>query len=314
MSAYAPTHEYMNDLNHIAKLQQTLSGWLSDCLPADRWQWLATQVQAVADGASDQQLFTTFSLITRKLGKAELNLSTEQIATAQTLCPGWQPQNWSVDQVARSWLLLSLPQQDDAQVCHRFEQLFTTSGLQELIALHQTLPLLPHPERYQFWADEGVRSHMKGVFDAIVLRNPYPAQHFDQDAWNQMVLKTMFVESPLHPIYGLDQRRNQELARMAIDYVHERWAAHRRVTPELWRLIVPFVNQSMLADLAKGLAMNDLVQRRAIGLCCWESGNPAALALLGPYPKLHQQLVAGEFDWTEICEHRTAIMAIPVAA
>ncbi len=304
----------MNDLNHISKLQQMLSGWLADRLPADRWQWLATQVQAVANGAPDRQVFTTFSLITRKLGKAELALSTEQIAAAQTLCPGWTPQSWSIDQAARSWLLLSLPQQDEAQVCHRFEQLFTTSGLQELIALHQTLPLLPHPEQYRFWADEGVRSHMKGVFDAIVLRNPYPAQYFDQDAWNQMVLKTMFVESPLHPIYGLDHRRNSDLARMAIDYVHERWAAHRRVTPELWRLVAPFVNESMLADLAKGLAMNDLVQRRAIGLCCWESGKPEALGLLAPYPKLRQQLEAGEFDWAGICDHRTAIMAIPVAA
>jgi hypothetical protein len=133
-----------------------------------------------------------------------------------------------------------------------------------------------------------------------------------------MVLKTIFVDSPLYPIYGLDQRRNSLLARMAIDYVHERWAAHRRITPELWRLVVPFVDAAvhpaMLLDLQKGLAMDDLVQRQAIGLCCFESGNAEALALLAPYPELRQQLEAGELDWAGIGDRRKLISSTPVAA
>ncbi|MBE9028815.1 EboA domain-containing protein [filamentous cyanobacterium LEGE 11480] len=302
----------MDMLVDTAQLRLVLSTWLAENLPSESWQWLSQQVQAVEHSASDRTLFTTFSLITRRVGKADLCLNAAQFATAQTLCPGWEPQRWSVDQAARSWLLLHLPQADELQVKHRIEQLFTTSGLQELIALHQTLPLLPYPDRYRFWADEGVRSHMKGVFDAIVLRNAYPTQHFDQDAWNQMVLKTLFVESELQPIYGFDGRRNAQLARMAIDYVHERWAAKRRITPELWRLVAPYIDDLMLVDLKAGLAMDDLVQREAIGLCCVESQLPAAIALLAPYPGLVTRVAA--IDWGDICARRSVVMsADPIA-
>jgi hypothetical protein len=253
-------------------LSALLSHWLVAALPADKWQWLTAQIQPIAAGApvglrpteGDRQVFTSFSLISRQVGKADLALTPAQIAAAQALCPGWSPQTWSVDQAARSLLLLALPQDDPDQVARRFEQLFTTSGLQELIALHQTLPLLPYPDRYRFWADEGVRSHMKGVFEAIALRNPYPAQHFDEAAWNQLILKAIFIESPLAPIYGLDQRRNPTLARMAIDYVHERWAAKRKVTPELWRLVAPFVTDAIMPDLQRGMTMDDPEQRQAI--------------------------------------------------
>jgi hypothetical protein len=251
-------------LSHPAPLRAILADWLVDCLPVERWQWLTAQLQAVAGGAPDRSVFTSFSLIARQVGKANLALSSAQIAAAQALCPGWEPQTWRVDQVARSLLLLTLPQDDATQVAQRFEQLFTTAGLEELIALHQTLPLLPHPDRYRFWADEGVRSHMRGVFDAIALRNAYPMWHFDEAAWNQMVLKTLFIESSLAPIYGLDQRRNPTLARMAIDYVHERWAAKRRVSPEIWRLVAPFVTDAIMPDLERGLAMDDPEQRAAI--------------------------------------------------
>ncbi len=251
-------------LNAPIALAALLSNWLGTALPTDKWQWLTAQMTAIAAGAPDRQVFTSFSLVSRQVGKADLALTPAQITAAQALCPGWSPQTWSIDQAARSWLLLALPQDDPAQVAQRFEQLFTTSGLQELIALHQTLPLLPHPDRYRFWADEGVRSHMKGVFEAIALRNPYPAEHFDEAAWNQMVLKALFIESELAPIVGLDQRRNPTLARMAIDYVHERWAAKRKVNPELWRLVAPFVTEAIRPVLDRGLAMDDPAQQVAI--------------------------------------------------
>jgi hypothetical protein len=251
-------------LNAPIAIAALLSHWLGTALSADQWQWLSAQITAIAAGAPDRQVFTSFSLVSRQVGKADLTLTPAQIAAAQALCPGWEPQTWSVDQAARSLLLLALPQDDPDQVARRFEQLFTTSGLQELIALHQTLPLLPHPDRYRFWADEGVRSHMKGVFEAIALRNAYPMLHFDEAAWNQMVLKALFIESALAPIVGLDQRRNPTLARMAIDYVHERWAAKRKVNPELWRLVAPFVTDAIRPDLERGMAMDDPEQQVAI--------------------------------------------------
>jgi hypothetical protein len=283
-----------------SEIRQTLSDWLQARMPVADWASLATELASISDGTHDRQVFKLFSLMPRRVGKADLNLDPDALSTANRLCPGWDPRAWSLEQAARSLLLLHLPQTDAAKVSYWFEQLFTTSGLQELIALHQTLPLLPHPERYRFWADEGIRSHMTGVFNAIALNNPYPAWHFDQAAWNQLILKTIFIDSPLHPIYGLDDRANPTLARMLVDYVHERWAAKRRVTPEIWRLIGPFVNETMLPDLAQALAMDDCIQQKAVTLACQTSAyQPAQALLVGKTTTT---------TWAEIYQQRQAVI------
>ena len=48
-----------------------------------------------------------------------------------------------------------------------------------------------------------MRSAVKPVFEAIAHRNPYPAEMFEEGAWNQMVLKALFIGSSLAPIRGL---------------------------------------------------------------------------------------------------------------
>jgi hypothetical protein len=235
--------------NNTNSLRIILASWLADRVPATIWLPLSAEFDAIQAGMSDREVFKLFSLLPRRVGKADLKLTVTEMLQAGQSCQGWNPIDWTVDQAARSLLLLSLPQTDELQIQHRFTQLFTTSGLQELIALHQTLPLLPHPDRYRFWADEGIRSHMTGVFKAIALNNPYPATHFDEAAWNQLVLKAIFIDSPLAPIYRLTDRANPTLARMLIDYAKERWAAGREITPEAWPLIAPFVTETMLPEM-----------------------------------------------------------------
>ena len=81
---------------------------------------------------------------------------------------------------------------------------------------------------------------MTSVFNAVAHHNPYPAKYLDELAWNQMILKALFVGSQLKPIYGLKSRNNPQLAQMLIDYACERLAADRAVSNELWELVVPF--------------------------------------------------------------------------
>ena len=158
-----------------------------------------------------------------------------QELTQNNIC--WFPQYWTMDRAVRTWLLLSLTFDNQEQSGKIIEQLFKTADVKELTALYQAVPFLPDPERYYHIATEGVRSNMTDVFNAIALYNSYPATYFDELAWNQMILKALFVGSPLSKIQGLEQRANLTLAKMLVDYAHERQAANRSVSPELWQLV-----------------------------------------------------------------------------
>ncbi|MHC4925650.1 MAG: EboA domain-containing protein, partial [Planctomycetota bacterium] len=68
-------------------------------------------------------------------------------------------------------------------------------------------------------------------------RNPVPSEVLDEAAWNQMVLKALFVEVPLAPITGLDERYNDDLAQMLTDFAAERSAAGRPVPGDLTALV-----------------------------------------------------------------------------
>jgi hypothetical protein len=127
---------------------------------------------------------------------------------------------------------------------------------------------------------------MKNVFEAIAHRNPYPSEQFPEAAWNQMVLKALFVGSPLWPIMGLDRRGNAELARMLCDYAHERWSAGRPVSPELWRCVGPHASGTMLQDLERVLKKGTEQERSAVALSLRGASDPAAAQLLSADPAL----------------------------
>jgi hypothetical protein len=71
------------------------------------------------------------------------------------------------------------------------------------------------------------------VFEAIACDNPFPASYFPELAFNQLVMKAFFTEAPVRSIWGLKERLNPELRRMALDYAAERKAAGRAVPEDL---------------------------------------------------------------------------------
>jgi hypothetical protein len=87
---------------------------------------------------------------------------------------------------------------------------------------------------------------------------------------------------------------------MAIDFAHERWAAGRAVMPELWRLVVPFLDDHLVADLKKVLASTDANERAAGALALSESSRPAAKSLFAEYPALAAACASGDFTWEKI--------------
>jgi hypothetical protein len=278
-----------------------LQRWLDLRLDAAAAQWLDEAVAGLSGAGTDRELFRCVSLVSRKLGKAPLALDAAALALAAQVRPGWDPSDWTVDQAGRVRLLLAPAAGSDTFV-RRLDQLCATADLDELVAFYRGLPVYPDPPRHRLRAAEGVRSNMRVVFEAVAHRNPYPAEQLPEDAWNQMVLKALFVGSPLAPIVGLDARANATLARMLRDYAHERWAAGRPVSPELWRCIGPFATGEALADLARVLESGQGAERAAAVLALRSAPDPAARPLLDRHAALRDAVAARGVDWTTLLE------------
>ena len=258
--------------------QKLLWAMLRDCAPGPALAWLRARVDAPAP---DPAFYLAFGLAGRQLSREVLPLRPDHLVKASQLRPGFDPTGWTAAQVGRTLLLLHTPAADPTELMARLDRLCATAELSELVAIYGSLPLLPYPKAHQRRAAEGVRSTMTSVFDAVALANPYPHDYFGQDAWNQLVLKAVFNARPLHRIYGLDERRNPALATMLMDYAHERWAAGRALTPELWRLVGPYLGPAHRPDLARLLASPDALQRQAAYLALAESPAPELQAQAG---------------------------------
>jgi hypothetical protein len=276
-----------------------LARWLARQLPADAAAWLEKSAGQIQTSARDADLYLSVSLVTRKVGKADLLLTEADLREAEATRHGWDPRDWSTDQAARVLLLLAL-EQDPSRLSRALDQLCNSADVSELIAFYRGLPLYPDPPRYLARATEGLRTNIKGVFEAIALRNPYPSEQFPQAAWNQMVLKAVFVGSALWPVVGLDRRANPELARMLCDYAHERWSAGRPVSPELWRCVGPHAAGAMLNDLERVLRSGTEPERRAAALALRASPDPAANELLQRDAALAKAVAGGELTWERV--------------
>ena len=224
------------------QIKALLFKWLNKRITAEALAWLEGKIAEVAD-SKERTLFTSFSAVPRYFGKEKLNLSIAELQEAQELITGWIPVDWSCDGVGRTLLLLSFPHEDSNNYVATLDKIVASADVGEAIAFYQSLSLLPDPEQFQLRAAEGIRTNMTAVFNAVALNNPYPAKYLNDLAWNQMVLKALFVGSSLNGIYGLNMRNNQQLSQMLIDYARERLAANRTVNPQLWELAMPFQPQ-----------------------------------------------------------------------
>jgi hypothetical protein len=281
---------------------ELLREWLRRQLPADAADWLESQA-AAGRGATDRSLFVAISLVHRRIGKADLDLSERDEAAAEAARKGWRPAGWSLDQAARIFLLLAAGGSSD-RFSARLEQLFATADVSELIAFYRGLPLYPDQPRYVNRAGEGLRTNMKAVFEAVAHDNPYPAEQFSESRWNQMILKALFIGSALQPIESLERRWNPDLSRMLCDYAHERWAAGRPVSYELWRGVGVYADKAAVNDLARVLEGGAPIERQAAALALGESSLAEAARILERDNALAAAVRSGQLSWDGLAAKR----------
>jgi hypothetical protein len=279
--------------------RKLLREWLLRQLDTQGGAWLDAQIAALRQEPSDAALEIALGMVPRRLGKAALSLTDSDLAAAGKALAGWDPRAWSVSDAARILLLSGLPAVGKP-FAERFRALCRTADVAELITFYRGLPLYPDPAALEEQVGEGLRSNMRAVFEAIAHDNPYPKAHFDDHRWNHMVLKALFIGSPLAPIQGLDERANPELARIMCDFAHERWAASRPVPFEIWRCVGPFAEGQAIDDLARALASDEAIERRAAALALAASPDRRAAQLLREFPALAGDISGKRLTWATL--------------
>jgi len=279
-----------------AQIQETLKNALEASVDPVSLSWMVEQAEKLKASTSPNPLFLAFSRASRYFNKEAISW-TEGVTMA--LPEGVDPSAWDCLQVARMFLVLQLPFQNEVWE-DILQRLFETGDMYEQQALYAALPLLPNSERLLPRAIEGCRTNISLIFDAIALHNPFPARFFPEANWNQLVLKAIFMQRPLYLIQDLDRRRNTALAAMATDFAHERWAAGRAVMPEVWRLIVPFMNSQYLEDLKNVLASTDATEQKAGALAAYQSDYAPAKGLLTAFPSLHEACASDDYSWEDL--------------
>jgi hypothetical protein len=285
----------------VKQLQAALAAYLRRQLPADAWTWLEECASLVSTPENAQHFTVGFSAMPRKTGKQPLTLSEPEQATLQAIRPGLIMRHWTIDRLSRVWLMLHLDPTNRDHYIASIERLFPTAEMNELVALYSALPLLAYPAAWRARCAEGIRNNIGDVLESIMCDNPYAAENLYEPAWNQLVLKAIFTEKPIHRIIGLDARANQTLAHTLSDFAHERWAAHRRVPPLQWRCVGNFIDDRIFPDIQR-IAYSEInAEREAAALACAQSSYKPARDLVDKAVDLKAILDSG-MTWDKLAQ------------
>jgi hypothetical protein len=273
-----------------------LVSWIERVAHAQAFSWFRESLDLVAAAENRAALPRALALAPRRLGKADLPLDGEDFRAANEVRTSFDPTGLTVDQAARIALLLA-SYREGSSFARMLEALCRTADIGELVSFYRGLVLFLPSDDLTRRAREGARSGIKPVFEAVAHRNPYPRECFDQHTWNQMVLKALFIGSELNLIQGLDERANADLSVMLIDYAHERWAAQRPVSIELWRALGPYVDDRATTALQRLLQSGDPRDRAAAVLALSTADHPHARSLLASDPDTYRAVKAGRITW-----------------
>ncbi len=271
---------------------------IQDNCSSPAFDWFMGAVEKVQQH-QERSLYMAFSAVPRYSGKEQVNFTPPQEQQAVTNW-GLQLHRFTIDQLMRIALVLSTPEMDETTFLQRLNTLLDTADMGEQVALYKGFPLFPFPNALTTIAAEAIRTNIADVFDAIALDNSYPASHLSDAAWNQMVLKTAFMQRPIIRIQGLRGRANPELDRIISDYAHERWAAGRNITPEIWMAITsPMESDGTLKADIGHLIEGSNFDRQAAALLLLEKEQ---LEVNGKLEAEIRQIQDGELSWESLAK------------
>ncbi|MGC5704085.1 EboA domain-containing protein [Pseudomonas sp. NFXW11] len=185
-------------------------------------RWWHQALEQLADQPSANTLVLLSSQCKRRLGDAPL---------------AGQPDCKQTQQARALLVAQLLEQQAGGDQLALLRQLFLWGDDQEKSALLSILDDLDSQGRSLDLALQAGRTNNREVFAAIALDNPFPARHYPERAFHQLVLKSLGMGLDSGRILGLAQRRSVDLNQLALEHMEEQLAAGRSVSDALPQVI-----------------------------------------------------------------------------
>jgi hypothetical protein len=223
-------------------------------------QWLDRAVTDVRSAVSivdvEATLLRVFPAALRRLGAQPMTSAAPVIETEDGTV---RLRAWSPGDSGRACLLLEAQRHDDDPSL--IASVYRAGDEGERKSIARALSVLAIGGKLKPLALQSGRTNNVDMFAALALDSPYPAAHYTDHEFNQLVLKALFVGLPLASMVGLAARANADLSRMCEDYVGERSAAGRAVPADIWLALAPYASASGLQLLGTYLEHNDESQR-----------------------------------------------------
>lgn len=223
----------MYSYNHPRLSDLLLKIITSNC-SAEKTEWLINQIKEIDSEKGIPSTKKIFSLIARKIKRADITIDTEDL---EPELKNSGIATWDIQRLCRVWFLMQIEPLPKETYVQTIDNLFNDAEMHELAALYSALPYLAYPDSWISRCEEGIRSNLGNVLEAIMVENPYPAANLDDLAWNQLVLKAFFTEKDISKIIGFEDRMNDKLINSLRDYAAERTAAGRQVHKKIKEIL-----------------------------------------------------------------------------
>ena len=187
-------------------------------LSAEGYQWLSCAMRELEQSSDKFDSYLKLSAVARrKVGDG---------AFAKQL------PHWTCADAARFFLLQKVLVKEDLVACvceaYRYGDELEKAAILKGLYLHDEEGELVE------LAVSSCRTNSFLLFSAIAENNPYPALNYTDSAFNQMVLKALFLGFDVGCIVNLQRRKNVTLTTMCMDYLKERLAAGRSIPNSIW--------------------------------------------------------------------------------
>jgi len=268
-----------HNMHYLETSKNSLIREIFPSISEAKQEWLQKALQTIS--TSDQiseDLGLYSAMAKRKLGPALLTHSAGIDNEFSTI----NLQRWSIADAGRLILLITAIQHAPEQSQSIIVNYYKMGDESEHIALIQGLIIFAPADFLTELALDVGRSNNLEVLAALILDNPYPACFYNEQEFNQMVLKALFLGLSIERIEGIQQRANADLTRMGENYVVEREQANRSVPVDIWLAIGPFASDTGKQQLLKYISHEEVGHRYycALALVQHLSQDPSVTAAL----------------------------------